>query len=138
MKKTLLIAALALSTQAFADPIVGIDIASWHDQPGFNNSNPGVYAMLPNVNGSGPAAGTYYNSLKRQTYWAGYVFGKRVGNISYDLLLGGATGYNGYDVVPMAVPSVAYNFGHNAVRIHYIADIVDKVNVLHLSVEHSF
>ena len=137
MKRLLVIAAL-MANAAYAETTVGLDLASYHDTPGFNNTNPGAYVVFGDSTGSGPAIGSYLNSLNKQTNWVGYVSEARSNKVSVDLLFGIATGYKD-NAVPMLVPSISYDVGnHNSVRLHYIPNLFDTPNVLHLSVEHRF
>lgn len=89
-----------------ADTRLGVHVGSQHfgrnaDQ--FNNVNPGVY-----VYHDGWTAGTYHNSERKQSFYAGYTFeGALVGPFTYGLTVGAITGYSRGAVLPMLVPSVA-------------------------------
>ena len=68
----------------------------------WNNYNPGVYFRHENW-----VAGTYFNSIRKQSFYAGYVYGL-TSNI--DIVFGAVSGYNGpgyraKPVMPMVVPS---------------------------------
>lgn len=76
----------------------------------WNDSNPGLYAQWGRV-----VAGTYYNSIRQQSVFAGYVYPVWS---NLDVTVGAVTGYNGPDrtaraVSPMVVPSVHWNIAGN-------------------------
>ena len=50
--------------------IIGMHIASVHSVGGMNNHNPGIYIRTE----SGFSAGTYRNSYRRDTYYAGWTW----------------------------------------------------------------
>jgi len=105
--------------------LLGLHLYTQHVKDNFNNLNPGVYAKCDSY-----VAGTYYNSIRKQTVYAGYVL--PVGPI--DIMVGAATGYN-IPVVPMFVPSIVYK----GVRVHLI--IPTKMTGgggIHVSIEKEF
>lgn len=68
----------------------------------WNNANPGLYARWDTI-----VVGTYYNSIRRQSFYAGYVY--PLSN-HFDVVLGAVTGYDGPGyrakaVMPMVIPS---------------------------------
>src|ERR1043165_3937878 len=113
----------------------GLHLGSWHAKDGYNNFNPGVY-----VEHNGWTAGTYYNSERKQTFYAGYTFrGAIAGDFGYGLSVGVATGYKRAPVVPMVVPSVSYSVTPSwGVRLSGVPPIGTIPGVLHLSVETRF
>jgi hypothetical protein len=97
MHKLLLTLALIAAPAVHAGTI-GAHLASWHDQPGFNNINPGLFyrsdaqynttGLLPDV-GTSQSVGMYKNSLNRTTAYV-------AGNVEWGrtmLTLGLGTGY---------------------------------------------
>lgn len=122
---------------SYAETSVGVHIGSVHDKQGFNNINPGVY-----VNHNGWTAGTYYNSERKQSYYAGYTAqGELVHNLSWGLTVGAITGYSAGKVIPLVVPSVAYNndlLGGRTRLSLAVATNKNGANALHLSHEWGF
>lgn len=101
-RKLLAIVALAVCIPASA-ATVGIHIGSQHyPAKQFNNSNPGAYY----ISDDGWTVGTYYNSDRKQSVYAGktWDYGR------WRLQAGGITGYR-YAVMPMIVPSVGLGYG---------------------------
>ena len=128
MVKQLLIALLAVLTTATQAGTVGVHLGSWHDEPGYNNFNPGVYY----IGDEGYVVGTYYNSERHQSVYAGGV----MEHGPFALMVGAVTGYENSPLMLYAVPSVkAFNF-----RLSWIPKVgsVNTVNVLHLSYEFKF
>lgn len=102
---TLSVATL-MSASASADEIVayGIHIGSKHfPQYQYNNSNPGVYVRME----SGMTYGTYYNSERRMSVYAGYTYQF---DDTYAVTVGLVSGYSlGKEktrIYPMIVPSM--------------------------------
>lgn len=132
------ICALAVTCgQAKADTRVGLHLGSYHSTPGYNNTNPGVYVFH-----NGWTAGTYYNSERNQSYYAGYTWEYPLGSmVRVGATAGVITGYKRADVLPMVVPSVAVSipggFG-TAARLSFIPPVGGMPTVLHLSVEFRF
>jgi len=113
--------------------VVGIHLVSVHGKEGMNNFNPGVYARLDN----GLTAGTYYNSHRRQSFYAGYTI-ETVGKISLALTGGVVTGYA--KTMPLLVPSVAYKFSEATIRLGFIPKppVRGSCSALHLMAERHF
>jgi hypothetical protein len=109
--------------------VIGLHVASAHiPQGNENNFNPGIYARMP----SGLTVGTYYNSVRRQSFYAGYTY-DLFGPVS--VTVGGVTGYNKFGpVAPMVVPSLSLG----AVRFSVIPPVAGIPSVVHLSLEHKF
>jgi hypothetical protein len=104
MKKLLiaLSSILLLSCQmqpAMAETTIGVHIGSWHSEPGFNNRNPGVF-----INHNGWTAGTYYNSNRYQSYYAGYTFKQQINDTFSANVTVGAIKYAQW--FPMVLPSL--------------------------------
>ena len=102
MKRIALILALALAGVANAGTL-GLHIGSQHyPARDFNNANPGVYY----IHSSGATIGTYYNSERRQSVYAGWTWDYG----PWRLQAGAITGYR-RTVMPMIAPSVALGYG---------------------------
>jgi hypothetical protein len=93
-----------------------------HNQEGFNNDNPGLYYKRDN----GFTAGTYYNSVRQQTFYAGYSQSTSYGfDLSYALM----SGYREY-LVPTILPSVKIGFTRLTLAYNPFG-----ASALHLSIE---
>ena len=102
MKRLAIMVALALAGAAHADTL-GFHIGSQHfPAKQYNNFNPGAYY----IHSSGATIGTYYNSERRQSVYAGksWDFGP------FRLQAGLITGYS-RPVLPMVAPSVGLGAG---------------------------
>ena len=107
MKRIVLILALALSGMAHAGTL-GLHLGSKHfPARSFNDANPGMYYIHDN----GATVGTYYNSERRQSVYAGWTWDSG----PWRLQVGAITGYERRDVLPMIVPSVALGYGFRLV-----------------------
>jgi hypothetical protein len=107
---------MASCSPAHADAF-GVHLGSVHSnsydpvaQRNWNNSNPGVYFRHDEW-----VVGTYYNSIRKQSYYVGYVYGI-TSNI--DVILGAVSGYDGAgykakQVMPMAIPSLHFPIAHD-------------------------
>lgn len=89
-------------TSAYAETTVGVHVGSWHSEPGFNNKNPGVFVIH-----NGFTLGTYYNSNKYQSYYAGYTFKKQLNSIFSVQVTAGAIKYDKF--YPMILPTLGIN-----------------------------
>lgn len=109
---SVLIASLIAATPVTT---LGVNLGSWHDQPGFNNVNPGVYV----VHRSGWAGGVLRNSHHKDSFWAGRVF--NTADNKWALTVGGITGYPSGPVSPLATLSrrVELSAGY-ALRVHLL------------------
>lgn len=137
-KRFLWAAALALaSCTAVAETSVGLHIGSQHidAEQKFNNFNPGVYVVH-----NGWTAGTYYNSIKRQSYYVGHTFEYRMGRASAALTIGGITGYRYGPVAPLLAPSVRIGLsGGYGLRLFYLPKVkYTGAHVVHLAIERKF
>lgn len=103
MKRIVLILALAPSGMAHAGTL-GFHLGSQHfPARQFNNRNPGMYYIHDN----GATVGTYYNSERRQSVYAGWTWDHG----PWRLQAGAITGYKRRAVLPMIAPSVALGYG---------------------------
>ena len=83
---------------------LGLHIGSQHfPAQQYNNFNPGAYYIHDN----GATVGTYYNSERRQSVYAGWTWDSG----PWRLQVGAITGYERSAVLPMIVPSVAVGYG---------------------------
>ncbi len=107
MKRIALILALALSGLAHAGTL-GLHIGSHHfPAQDYNNFNPGAYYIHDN----GATVGTYYNSERRQSVYAGWTWDSG----PWRLQVGAITGYERAKVLPVVMPSVALGHGFRLV-----------------------
>lgn len=95
------------------DYVVGMHVASVHSTPrdnvagrDWNNANVGVYFRRDNV-----VVGTYYNSIRKESFYAGYV---QPITDNVDIIVGAVSGYNGpgyraKPVMPMLIPSAHWD-----------------------------
>ncbi len=133
----LVVGGLLASTYARAETTVGIHIGSQHvdaDEK-FNNFNPGVY-----INHDGWTAGTYYNSIKKQSFYAGYTFEYPIGPVRAGLTIGAISGYNVNPVAPLVAPSVRMSVAKDiGVRLFYLPKVkFTGAHVFHLTMEKTF
>lgn len=130
----LIVSLFFINVAIASDTVVGVHVASWHSEKGYNNSNPGVFVRKNNIQ-----TGIYKNSVNKTTVYAGVTKDVQITkNISVGGMLGAATGYSN-SVVPMLVTSV--KIGDN-VRVSYIPQVKTKKfytpHVVHASVEFKF
>lgn len=128
---------MGLSFLAKADTI-GVHLGSyhWNNTEGYNNVNPGIYYERNNV-----VLGTYYNSERKQTVYAGYNFHYHLyGGLSGELTVGLATGYSRASVIPAAIPSLVYSFGNGlGIRLSVVPPVAGDIKaVAHVAVQYSF
>lgn len=115
---------------------IGAHIGSWHDKPGFNNVNPGLYYRHDN----GATVGIYRNSIRRTSTYAGWTFERDLSpSVSAAVTVGVVTGYE-MRVAPLVVPSVAVGSDAFRVRLAVIPQVHEKqgASVAHLSIETRF
>lgn len=100
---------------------------SYHAEPGYNNDTPGIGALCPIDGDWSLAAGTYFNSVRKQSVYAGAVWQPiKLGPVKAGLYGGLVTGYR-----KGAMPFGAVAFSANlwrGVDAHLIA--VPKVEGL--------
>lgn len=116
---------------------VGIHVSSTHLDPeigpasGHNDSNPGLFLR----NEAGYQVGTYYNSLRKQTFYAGRAWTLAGGGAAdVVVFLGAGTGYT-YALVPMAAISARVG----PARISFTPRVGNvSSGVVHLSLETRF
>ena len=114
---------------------LGLHLLSIHSAPGFNDHNQGLYIEFENHF----TLGHYYNSVYKETTYAGYTYSltKHI-----DLTLALFTGYQVYRYAPLVVPTYKFPnlFGTYTMRFAFIPKIpnVINANVLHAMLESSF
>ncbi len=130
--------------QSFTDrSYIGVHGLSYHDGGDFNNDNYGLYLVYQGFTG-----GTYYNSLRRTTWYAGYSWEWALppNPLSDTVSLMGslATGYHtaqySYDYVPLGALSVRRALGEqHGLRLSYLPVLGKSPAsyVLHLSYEYA-
>jgi hypothetical protein len=100
-------AVLAFTQLVRAETAVGVHQVSIHSQKyqahtmpreTWNNVNPGIYIHHDNWVG-----GVYYNSERRTSVYAGYAYPV---TDYFDLVAGVVTGYRGYTLAPILIPSL--------------------------------
>ena len=126
---------LLLVTSAHAQT-VGLHLFSAHEQPGMNNTNPGVYVRLDN----GLTLGTYFNSVRKQSAYAGWTFETPEWNrLTAAITIGAVTGY-ATKVTALAVPSAAFHTEPVTVRVGIIPrpPVKGGSGALSLMIEHHF
>ena len=103
MKRLAMLMALALAGAAHADTL-GFHIGSQHfPAKQYNNFNPGAYY----IHSGGATIGTYYNSERRQSVYAGWTWDYG----PWRLQAGAITGYRRAAVLPLIAPSVSLGYG---------------------------
>lgn len=103
MNRLAIMVALALAGAAHADTL-GFHIGSQHfPAKQYNNFNPGAYY----IHSSGATIGTYYNSERRQSVYAGWTWDYG----PWRLQAGAITGYRRAAVLPLIAPSVSLGYG---------------------------
>ena len=113
MKRIAALLLLALAGWAQAGTL-GLHIGSQHfPAQQYNNFNPGAYYIHDN----GATVGTYYNSERRQSVYAGWTWDSG----PWRLQVGAITGYERRAVLPMVVPSVALGHGFRLTALPKVA-----------------
>lgn len=121
--------------------VIGVHLGSWHSTSrdnvagkAWNGVNPGIYMRWDNV-----AVGTYYNSIRRESYYVAYVYPVTEW---LDVSVGAITGYDrpGYaakPVMPMLVPSVHWPITDRITgRVHFAPQVMKGgASAIHLSLE---
>jgi hypothetical protein len=140
---SLLIFWVSMACAANKSFTMGLHLVSTHDVEGFENNNPGFYLQY-----QGLTVGSFNNSLRKRSSYAGYSFHQRVSSAfveSVALTVGVVSGYNqkigNSDVSGLLVPSVALrSLGGFRPRIAYLPAIggVIPSTTVHLMVERKF
>lgn len=113
---------------------IGLHLASVHGTDGFNNFNPGVYVQME-AGGEEWVAGTYYNSIRRQSVYAGWTY--KDGPLGIDWTFGVITGYQ-KSPLPLVAPSYSFKLTDEAsARIVLLPNpFKPRESALHLAVEY--
>lgn len=139
---------------------IGVHMGSVHSnnydpvaQRPWNNANPGVYYIHEakeglsigpvSLPGGSYAVGTYYNSVRKQSLYAGYVYAL---SDNIDITLGVISGYNGRGpggayrakaLMPMVVPSVHFPITDSIRGRVHVAPGLGKgsAHAVHFSIE---
>lgn len=142
----LLLALLCASAQADILPNkVGLHIGSWHSEPGYNNSNPGLNAQWSN----GLTAGFYENSeskpgARKTSGYIGHIWQTDQAQFagigwSASLTAGLVTGYARAKVMPFAMPAASVHFGKTELSLGYIPKFEKNgAHTLHLMLRREF
>lgn len=118
---------------------IGAHLGSWHSEPGYNNTNPGLYLRTA----VGWTVGGYRNSVRRNSTYAGWTGGVEITtSLRAELTLGAITGYPAAAVLPLAAPSLRIGAGNHtsagpALRLTVLPKVHPKqgAHVAHLSAE---
>lgn len=114
---------------------LGLHLASWHSAPGFEARNPGVYAVWAN----GATLGTYHNSERAQSVYAGWTWrsAELLPRTHAALTAGVVTGYLARPVMPLLVPSLGVRVAERTtVRLTWLPRVEKAgAHALHLSLE---
>ena len=95
---------LSLTCGVASAGTLGLHIGSQHyPARAYNNANPGVYY----IHDSGATIGTYYNSERHQSVYAGWTWDYG----PWRLQAGAITGYKRAAVLPLIAPSVSLGYG---------------------------
>jgi hypothetical protein len=131
MKTILAILLTAFINQSVAKTYVQINGASVHDKPGFNSANYGA-GIEQTVSGRWSVAGGWYRNSEYRGSTYGYARYAVYKDGPWDIGVGAGlvSGYNSYQVAPIAFPEVCYSYlcaiaipqvnvnGANAVAVH--------------------
>jgi len=117
MKSFALVLCLFASATASAEVWVDITLASKHINSGtyqspngdqrYNELNPGIGLTIPRTANVSAMLGTYKNSYKRQSTYAGVNIHTDNDVINFGVMVGAITGYAKMDIMPMVVPNVS-------------------------------
>ena len=140
MRKAVVIAAaiaaacLTIPARAFEAPaVIGLHLATVHSASGFCNVNPGAYAVWT----SGFTVGAYRNSeCEKVSAYAGWTW-QTEGRLRAGLTAGLVTGYRRSPVMPLLVPSVAFDLSPSTtVRLTYVPKVEKGgAHALHVALE---
>jgi hypothetical protein len=122
----------AFSQGIEAPAVVGLHVATLHSSRGWCDANPGLYARWS----GGFTAGTYRNSECRPSAYAGWAW-QTEGAVRAGVLVGVVTGYKAHAVLPLLLPSVAFDLTQSTTaRLTYIPKVQKRgAHALHFSLE---
>lgn len=102
------------------DCAIQLHVGSYHAEPGYNNDTPGIGALCPVDGDWSLAAGAYFNSVRKQSFYAGAAWQPvRLGPVKAGLYGGGVTGYRD-EVSPFLAFALSAPIGP-AFGVHLIA-----------------
>jgi hypothetical protein len=136
MKTFFILLSLFVSSLVNAQTI-GLHLVSWHDKPGYNNTNPGLYLKTE----KGYLIGTVKNSEGNQSYYMGRVFDYPINpRVSGSLTVGVISGYKVSPLLPLVTPSLAIRVNpSDSIRVSYLPKINKSgSHALHMSFERKF
>ena len=116
---------------------VRLHVASWHDRGEFNNANLGLALRWK----GGLAAGGFYNSYDRPSWYGGLVVPAfQRGPLQLELMAGVITGYSESSPVDLvAVPILGWRLSpQNALQLVFMPRVVIPANVVHVMFERRF
>jgi hypothetical protein len=106
-----LFAGHARADAAIAPCAIQLHIAAYHAEPGYNGNTPGVGLLCPVSDDWRLAAGTYNNSLRKQSVYAGAAWQPvRLGPVKTGVFAGMVSGYQD-DAVPFAALALSVPIG---------------------------
>lgn len=117
---------------------IGLHLVSWHDEPGYNNVNPGVYVESQ----CGFTLGAYKNSIRELSVYAAYTYDPK--KLPVWATVGVVTGYKretNMGITPIAMVGVKTpEVQGYRLRVGWIPKVggVNNVNVVHLMIEKRF
>lgn len=116
---------------------VRLHVASWHDRGDFNDANLGLAVHWT----GGFSAGGYYNSIRRASWYAGFlvpVYDRH--SIRLEVLMGAITGYSdSTPAIPIAVPVFGYQLHpHQSIQLVFLPEFVLPANAVHAMYEVRF
>jgi hypothetical protein len=135
--KTLILAFSLFASGLVNAQTLGIHLVSWHDKPGYNNDNPGLYLQTQ----KGYLLGTVKNSENAQSFYAGKVFDYPLTpRVSGSLTVGVISGYKASPIMPLVTPSVSVHLNYtDSLRVSYLPRVNKSgSHALHMSFERKF
>jgi hypothetical protein len=112
---------------------VGLHIGSYHESPGFNNANPGIFFRTENDY----IIGAYYNSVENPTVYVVKDI-KAPGRLDhFSVAVGLATGYQYAPLTPVATFNYRFDNGFGLTHVPHVAKINNGA-VYHLTYSRGF
>lgn len=118
--------------------IIGLHLYTQHIDKGLNNYNPGIYiSEQVKPQRCNLAAGTYYNSYKKQSAWVGCTFTNDE-KPGFRLTVGAVTGYKG-GIKPLFMPQYVAEISKD---YSFVASILPSAKAglggVHFTIEKKF
>ena len=115
----------ARADAAMAPCAIQLHIAAYHAEPGYNNDTPGAGFLCPVSDHWRLAAGTYYNSLREQSVYAGAAWQPvRLGPVKTGVFAGMVSGYKD-EAVPFAALALSAPMGPVEAHLMVIPEVED-------------